>query len=674
MYVFSIISAALVYALLVTATRHARQYVNSTYSVKTPPLTTQWTYEAGINPFPQYPRPKLQRTEWSLLNGLWRYRNATDVTEVQRPPVNQTWTSDVEVLVPSCLESGLSGAQVTWAINSWFRTTFEVPANWTHDRTLLNFGAVDYEATVFVNGRQATDTHSGGYSAFSIDITSLLMSGSNELLVFVHDPTDSGEYVIPIGKQTLNPSHIFYTPCSGIWQSVWIESAPSSYITQLNINGDKDGMLNVTVASNTGDNAPVSIVVYEKGTTNTVASYSGQSNTALQFNVSDPKLWSPDSPSLYDVAITFGQDAVTSYTGFRSITRGEVQGIQRFLLNGEVVFPFGTLDQGYWPDGIYVPPNYEAMVYDLQTLKQLGFNMLRKHMKVETDIFYQACDEIGLLVIQDMPALRPLQSRTLANCTMQTILPDDTQQAEFQRQLEVLVTQHRSYTCIISWVVYNEGWGQITTTYPEFDLVDRVRSLDPTRLVDATSGWYDHGAGDYSDNHHYANPQCGTPFYSSASSAFDPRRLGFQGEFGGIGQNATEHLWNVAAAIATIDQTYEIDETVEIWNYRAHFLLAELLSQIELFACSGAVWTQTTDVEGEVNGLLTYDRRLLRADSAQWRADILALYAAVAARASSPQPTFSSTISYASMARPLPTEYWATRTWEPAPPPANTRW
>ncbi|TVY69034.1 Beta-galactosidase [Lachnellula suecica] len=615
------------------------------YAVKEPPLTTDWTYKLGTNPWPEYPRPQLQRSEWQNLNGLWTYQNASGLDAVNNPPFNQTLGQ--EVLIPSCLESGISaeglmnfpvGIQTSNALYSWFSTSFEVPSSWSGKSVLLNFGAVDYEATVFINGQKA-GFNRGGYSAFTIDATKFVkIGGHNEMLVFVHDPTDSGDYVIPIGKQTLRPSHIFYRPCSGIWQSVWIEAAPENYITQLDVSASMDGE---------GTPSPVQVTVHgsDSSTHEILATQASTSDGAFQFNVASPKLWSPDSPNLYNITVTLGDDQVSSYTGFRTISKGEVDGIVRPLLNGEFIFQFGTLDQGFWPDGLYTPPNKEAMVYDLQVLKKLGFNMLRKHfsygkIKVETALFYQACDQLGLLLIQDMPALRPIQSYTLENCTSLTYLPDADQQAEFDRQLAVLVNQHKSYPSIGTWsianffeVIYNEGWGQVIQGYPEFGLTDMVRSLDPTRLIDSTTGWYDHGAGDYSDNHHYANPQCGTPFYSTASSPYDPTRIGFQGEFGGIGNNVSiEHLWNVQEAINTVNQTYEIDETLSAWNYRAHFLLSELRDQTELFACSGGVWTQTTDVEGEVNGLLTYDRRVLRPDVAQWQADIKALYDAAAGR------------------------------------------
>ncbi|KUJ08553.1 putative hydrolase [Mollisia scopiformis] len=606
---------------------------NTTYSVKTPPLTTNWTYEVGTNPWPEYPRPQLQRSQWQNLNGIWRYENAASLNATEDPPFGQTLEN--EVLVPSCLESALSGIMETDRLYSWFSTNFTVPSSWSSNQVLLNFGAVDYEATVYINGQQA-GFNRGGYYKFTVDVTNYTkFDEDNELLVFVHDPTDSGDYVIPMGKQTLRPSHIFYTPCSGIWQSVWVESAPADFITQLDVDANMDGQVNITVHSSSGTPTPVSVTIYESGCEEAIATHNGTSDSPFQFSVSSPSLWSPDSPTLYNMSITFGSDVVRSYTGFRTISKGTVNGVVRPLLNGQPLFMFGTLDQGFWPDGIYTPPNREAMVYDLEVLKSLGFNMLRKHIKVENDLFYQACDQMGLLLIQDMPALRPLQSYTLANCTSITYLPDPDQQAEFTRQLELLVNQHKSHPSIAVWIIYNEGWGQIIQGYPEFGLTALVKSLDPTRLVDSTTGWYDHGAGDFSDNHHYANPQCGSPFYSTASSPYDPTRIGFQGEFGGIGNNVSiEHLWNVQEAINTINQTYEIDQTLDAWSYRAHKLLTELLEQTEMYACSGGVWTQTTDVEGEVNGLLTYDRRVLRPNVTQWRDDIEALYAALKSRAS----------------------------------------
>ncbi|KAL6230396.1 hypothetical protein BDW75DRAFT_73694 [Aspergillus navahoensis] len=612
----SLLARAMLPLLQVALTGAGLTAAATPYALQQPPLTTDWTEEVGTNPWPEYPRPQLQRSQWQNLNGVWQYRDAGSAAAIDAPPFGQSL--DTEVLVPSCLESGLSGLQGQNLFYSWLSTNFSVPNDWQDNNVLLNFGAVDNEATVFINGQNVA-FHRGGYFAFTVDVTEYInFGGSNELLVFVYDPTDTAGTMVPLGKQTLNPSHIFYRPCSGIWQTVWLESAPAEHISKLDVNAEMNGEVTVTVHTTSNSTSAVKISI-EDGS-DIVATHSGSANTEFKFTVDNVKLWAPDTPNLYNVTVTLGDDTVTSYTGFRTISKGEVNGVVRPLVNGEFRFLFGTLDQGFWPDGLYTPPTREAMVYDLKVLKDLGFNMVRKHIKVEPALFYRACDELGLLVIQDMPSM-PLRD------------PNAAQQAEFARQLELLINQLKNYPSIYTWVVYNEGWGQLSTG-PEFALTERVKELDPTRLVDSTSGWHDHGAGDYSDNHHYANPQCGAPFYSSPSVAYDPQRIGMQGEFGGIGHNVSiENLWNVQAAIDTIAQTYEIDEDLDTWNYRAHYLLSELTEQVTKFACSAAVWTQTTDVEGEVNGLLTYDRRVQRTDVEQWKEDIRGLYQAARDRA-----------------------------------------
>ncbi|KAF2475473.1 putative hydrolase [Lindgomyces ingoldianus] len=618
--------------LATTNSRFFRRASDSGYTLKEGPLDTPWTSKVGTNPWPEYPRPQLQRSEWKTLNGVWRYQNATSSDDVNRPPYGVNLTSPV--LVPFCLESALSGVMAKWAINSWYQTSFTVPSSWSGNRVLLNFGAVDYEATIFLNGQQV-GFHRGGYFTFTIDVTDhLSANGTNEMFVFVHDPTDMGDVQIPIGKQTLHPSHIFYTPCSGIWQSVWLESAPSNHITQLDVSADMNGRVNVTVHASNNGSTLVEITIYEPKSTAVKTTAKGTSGGAFQFTVDSPDLWSPDQPTLYNITVKMGDDTVQSYTGFRTISKGTVNDVHRVLLNGEVIFPFGTLDQGFWPDGIYTAPSREAMIYDLQVLKGVGYNMLRKHL-FEPALFYQACDEIGIMVIQDMPSLRTQVQRPGSTaCNDGVPVGYASAQAEFERELPLLIEQHKSYPSIITWIIYNEGWGQeVDKEYPEFRLTNLIRSLDPTRLINSVTGWDDHGAGDFHDNHHYANPQCGTPFYSTASTPYDGKRIGIQGEFGGIGNNVSiEHLWKVQPSINAINQTYELDDTVEIWNYRAHVLLMELKDQIDRFACSGAIWTQTTDVEGEVNGMVTYDRRINRMNIDQWKSDIKALYDAVAAR------------------------------------------
>nr|POE90197.1 beta-galactosidase [Quercus suber] len=564
---------------------------NTTYSVQTPPLDTAWTYDVGTNPWPQYPRPKLARSQWQSLNGVWTYANASGKGDLSVPPFNQTLSR--EVLVPFCLESGLSGIQGANTVYSWYRTTFTVPRNWDGNRVLLNFGAVDYEATVFVNGRTAT-FHRGGYFAFSLDVTDYLIDGENELaeaktgrIVFAFDPTDSDPYVIPTGKQALNPSHIFYRPCSGIWQSVWIESAPSNHISDLRIDATASGQLNLTVTA------------------------TGSKHVGIQQFYSYTQ-WYRRFANY--ISRRYPKNVVSRHAkSLRHHDRdGPRHGQELHRIQNDIKrrSQWGTeSNAGYWPDGLYTPPTYEAMTFDIKTLKRLGYNMLRKHVKVESALYYAAADELGILIMQDMPCLRPSRG------------PNKAQQAEFERQLEVLVTQFRSYTSIFAWAIYNEGWGQLTSYHPEFALTKRIHELDPTRLVNAASGWHDYGAGEFSDNHHYPAPQCGTPWADNAP--FDPLRIGFEGEFGGTGHNVSaEHLWKVKDAINAINETYEMYETLEAWNLRGHYLLTELRSQIELYSCAGGVWTQTTDVEGEVNGMLSYDRRILRTDVQQWKEDI----------------------------------------------------
>ncbi|KAG5983905.1 hypothetical protein E4U55_006817 [Claviceps digitariae] len=595
------------------------------YQVQKPPLDTDWTYKVGINPWPEHPRPQLRRENWQNLNGIWTYDKAGQAGN----PYNTPQAEDLsrQVMIPSCVESALSGIQDPNATAMWFMRNFKVSDFWKEQNVLLHFEAVDYEATVFLNDVKV-GYNVGGYFRFTVDITKNIRWGQdNKLSVYVRDPTDLD--VIPLGKQSRSPSHIFYRSCSGIWQTVWLESAPANRITQLDVSAGMAGDVTMTVHSSAKQGTLVKVAVID-GMGEVIAEAAGPSDKEFKFIVGSPQLWSPSTPTLYNLTVTMGNDEVHSYTGFRTISNGVVNGVQRPLLNGEFVFFIGTLDQGYWPDGLYTPPNREAMIYDLKMLKDLGFNMVRKHVKVEPDLFYRACDEIGLLVIQDMPSLHTDGDKP----------PNVQQQAEFERQLEILINEHKSYTSIGIW-----GWGQSREApYPEERLTQLVRQIDPSRLIDSVTGWIDHGSGDFSDNHHYASPQCGTPFYSVLSPPYDPKRIGFQGEFGGIGHIVgMEHLWNVQQAIDQMNQTYEITTDLDSYNYRASVLFRELTEQIERYACSGGVWTQTTDVEGEVNGLYTYDRRVLRPNVDQWKNHIGGLYRAAQKRGGTLQAAIRST-------------------------------
>lgn len=298
------------------------------------------------------------------------------------------------------------------------------------------------------------------------------------------------------------------------------------HITRLDVSAKADGEVTVTVLSSGEAGKDVSISVQGKDGSE-LGKGSGSSGEAFTFKVDGADAWWPETPNLYNLTVTLGDDEVKSYTGFRTVSSGEVEGVQRHLLNGEFVFQFGTLDQGYWPDGLHTPPNREAMVSDLEMLKSLGFNMVRKHIKVEPDLFYEACDRLGLLVIQDMPSLTPPAQ------------PNQEEQAEFKRQLEIMINEHKSYPSIVTWVIFNEGWGQLDDSAPEEALTPFVNDLDPSRLIISASGWDDHGFGDYHDTHNYASPKCGAPFWSLPTTPFDPKRIGFQGEFGGVGHNVS---------------------------------------------------------------------------------------------------------------------------------------
>ncbi|CAI6334178.1 unnamed protein product [Periconia digitata] len=623
-----------------------RQSNTSEYQLQKGPLDTDWTEQVGTSPWPEYPRPQLARSEWKNLNGVWQYQNATG-SELETPPFGKDLSKSV--LVPFCLESALSGIMGTRTIYSWYRTHFDVDSEWidSEKRVLLNFGAVDWQTSVFVNGKFAGN-HTGGYFHFAFDVTDLVnTNGTNELVVWTYDPTNEAGKMIPLGKQRLNPDHINYTPCSGIWQTVWLESTGREYITQLDIDAKANGELNITVHSASGGQGNSStgssstgsfeITIHSQGTEGVALQETGSTNAPTLFKVDSPKVWSPDSPNLYNVTVKLGSDTVYSYTGFRTVSKGVVNGLPRPLLNGEFEFLFGPLDQGYWPDGLHSPPSYEAMVSDLKAVKEVGFNMVRKHIKVEPGLFYQACDQLGLMVVQDMPAMPTYSSPPAEPCAPGPVV-EPQQQQEFERELALMIEQLKSYPSIITWVIYNEGWGQNREDRATDErLTALVHSLDPTRLIDTVSGWYDHGAGDFHDNHHYAFPQCGTPFWGGLSGPYDPSRIGFQGEFGGIGQNVSiEHLWNVKQAIDQINQTYELADSEDAWNWRIHATFMDLLRQVEAFSCSGAVYTQTTDVEGEVNGLLTYDRRINRMDKEQWRSDIGDLYQAARERGTVP--------------------------------------
>ncbi|SEK80760.1 Glycosyl hydrolases family 2, TIM barrel domain [Stigmatella aurantiaca] len=557
---------------------------------KTPPLSTPWTAQVSpTNALPEYPRPQLVRTDWQNLNGEWQFANAS---AGQAPPFNQTLPESV--LVPFPIESALSGIQ-RHQDRMWYRRTFTIPSGWSGRRVQLHFGAVDWEATVYVNG-QSVGSHKGGFDGFSFDITDRLKAGAaNELIVGVYDPTSAGEQ--PVGKQRLNPGGIWYTPASGIWQTVWLEPTPAARVTRLDMTPDVAGQaLKITVQGAGTSGHTVELTAFD-GTTQ-VGRITGNVGTELRLPVPNPKLWSPESPFLYDLRValksgTTTVDQATSYFGMRSVGLKLVGGALRPVLNGQFVFQMGTLDQGYWPDGIFTAPTDEALKFDIQKHKDLGYNLLRKHIKVEPQRWFYWADKLGILVWQDMPSME----RT----------PSAAGKAQFESEMREMIDEHRSATSVIMWVVQNEGWGQ----YDQARLATLVKGWDPSRLVDNMSGInccgaVDGGNGDVADWHTYVGPSSPVP---SAS------RAAVLGEFGGLGLRVAGHEWSPGNGFG-----YEMMSDATALTNRYVGLMQRSQQLMVNPGLSAAVYTEITDVENEINGMLTYDRVIMKPNVAQVRA------------------------------------------------------
>jgi beta-galactosidase/beta-glucuronidase len=592
-------------------------------------METPWsaTVTAGAV-LDDYPRPQMVRERWLNLNGRWRF-----AIRARSAPVPDAW--DGEILVPFPVESSLSG--VARAVRPderlWYERELTVPVDWAGQRILLHFGAVDFEASVWLNGG-LVGVHRGGFDPFSFDVTDFLRPGKNVLVVGAWDPTSDGAQ--PRGKQHLAPEGVWYTAVTGIWQTVWVEPVPSEhYIAEVRVDADTDGV-DVAVMLDrptTRTNLAVRLVVSEDG--REIASRLIPPDRKVRIPIVRPRLWAPEHPFLYDLtaelvpvedtagasstertgplrpyplrgaeeleryarAVVAGDaiDAVRGYFGMRLITVGPHPRTGRscLLLNGEPVFHLGTLDQGWWPDGLLTPPSDDAIVFELEYLKAAGFNTVRKHIKVEPDRYYHHCDRLGVLVWQDMPS---------AFVPAQFVAPNDG--GEALKRLDVMEQQELemrrivgclgSHPSIVMWVVHNEGWGQYDTAR----LARWLGDLDPGRLVNAASGWLDVGVGDVRDRHDYAE--------APAPPKPPGRRALVLGEFGGIGWPVDGHLWDPAkrnwgyqtyAARAEVEGAYrkKIEAIVAMWRDGG---------------LSGAIYTQTSDVEGEVNGLLTYDRRV----------------------------------------------------------------
>ena len=562
---------------------------------------TPWAGEVDPScPLPEYPRPQMARRQWQNLNGLWDYavtpRECESVTSFEG-----------QILVPFAIESALSGVQRPLLPEErlWYRRLFTVPAEWSGQRVLLHFGAVDYETTVWVNGTPVGQ-HTGGYLPFSFDITPQVRFGdTNEVRVAVWDPTDVG--LQERGKQVLKPRTIWYTAVSGIWQTVWLEPVPQRYIASLRITPDLDAEeVRVSVDIRGGPGADgIRVTAYDDGQPVARAQL-GPTDTEVRLLIPSPKAWSPDSPHLYRLVVEAGADRVESHFGMRKfgLVRDE-RGYLRFALNGRPLFLFGPLDQGYFPDGLYTPPTDEALLFDIAYAKRIGCNLIRKHVKVEPARWYYHCDRLGLIVWQDMPNGGKAVGDTVSMLALLAGLKRDDrrrlrrfgrhEEANRERlraDLRGTINTLYNAPCIATWVVFNEGWGQFQAS----EIAEWVHGLDPTRSVDHASGWFDQGGGDYQSQHIYG--------VRLKRKGADNRAFVIS-EFGGYSLRVPEHLWDAKRKFG-----YRFYDTPEALTAAYLSLLEEELLPLIPQGLAAAVYTQIADVEIEINGYLTYDRRV----------------------------------------------------------------
>ncbi|BCB76133.1 glycoside hydrolase [Phytohabitans flavus] len=555
----------------------------------------------------------MTRPDWLNLNGEWQLRqSATD----DAPQFNTTLPERVNVPFP--VESALSGVMRAAGDNRnylFYRRTFTVPAGWSGRRVQLHFGAVDWQTTVWLNGSQV-GAHSGGYDAFTFDITPQLNGGTNEVVVKVWDPSDTRQNgsLPPIGKQTKTPNGIFYTPSSGIWQTVWLEPTPVSSISSVDLNPNlSNNTIRVRVFTR-GDVTGHSVLAEALNGGTVVGSATG-GFAEFAVPVPNARRWTPDDPFLYNLRVTLRNasgaqvDQTTHYFGMRQVSVGMVNGVLRPLLNGQFVFQTGTLDQGYWPDGVYTAPTDAALAFDLQKHKDLGFNMVRKHIKVEPQRWFYHADRLGLLVWQDIPSL-----------TAQDVNADNAQQAQFEAEAREIVNEHRSSPSVVAYTVYNEGWGERALADTQ-RVGNAVKSQDPTRLVNVHSGYNccqslgNPGNGDIDDWHMYLGPASPLP---SAS------RVAVLGEFGGLGLHTPGHEWSPSGGFFAYE--WQPDSTALTNRYVG--LVQGVQNLMVGKGLSAAVYTEITDLEGELNGFLTYDRQVVKMDQARVRAANQALIAA----------------------------------------------
>ena len=587
------------FAVVTVATASAQ------WSIAGDKIRTPWAEE--VNPdkvLAEYPRPQLEREGWLNLNGLWSY----SITPLA---ANEPTAWDGEILVPFAIESALSGVQKSLTKNDilWYKRTFTIPSSWSGKRVMLNFGAVDWSADVYVNGT-LVGNHTGGYAPFSLDITSALKKGEQSVTVRVWDPTDSVHN--PVGKQRINPTGIWYTAVSGIWQTVWLEAVSKvNHIEKITTECDVvrgELYVDALCADNNG-----TLQIEVKDGDSVVSTTTTLCGVRATLPIENAKLWSPDSPHLYDLSISLIQggkvvDKVNSYAAMRSFsTIRDAQGHLRMTLNGEPIFMYGPLDQGWWPDGLYTAPTDEALLSDIVLTKELGFNTIRKHIKVEPARWYYHCDRLGIIVWQDMPCLALYPNDTKGGWGRNNIgggsdSPVSREEKNrYYKEWAEIMDALRFFPSIGVWVPFNEAWGQFDTE----KVAEWTANNDPTRLVNAASGGNLRLCGDILDIHNYPAPAM--PFYSSDFVVV-------LGEYGGIGYPIEGHLWWNKRNWGYIQFNNTDEVTAEYVKYATK--LKEFIPQ----GMAAAIYTQTTDVEGEVNGFVTYDRKVTKMDKAKVKA------------------------------------------------------
>ncbi len=542
------------------------------------------------NVHPEYPRPQMERADWMNLNGFWQL----DVAD-RGTGENSIYSG--HILVPFPVESALSGVGINVGKDRemTYTRTFKTPSTWKGKRVILNFGAVDWETRVFVNDVEM-GSHTGGYTPFSFDITDAMKGKENTITVKVWDPTNDGWQ--PRGKQVVNPHGIWYTPVSGIWQTVWLEPVEEVHIADLRITPDVDQNVLYVHPVVDGGLTDVSVKVYDGEVL--IGEATGAANSGIAVAMpADVKLWSPDTPFLYELKVTAGKDEVSSYAGMRKFSRAQgADGIWRMQLNNKDQFQMGPLDQGWWPDGLYTAPSDEALMYDIRKTKDFGFNMIRKHVKVEPARWYWHCDRLGIIVWQDMPngdAEPGWNNRTWFEGPEKEFRSPESE-ANFRKEWREIMDAFYSHPCIGVWVPFNEAWGQFKTR----EIAEWTREHDPSRLVNyASGGNFFEGCGDIMDLHNYPAP---------AMYISDPSVVNVLGEYGGIGYVVQGHLW-------TPDRNWgyvQFNSVAEVTDKYVEY--AGMLLDLVPKGFSAGVYTQTTDVEVEINGLMTYDRKVIKVD------------------------------------------------------------